>query len=131
MTSQRECQTVESNGSCSAYYPGGIDYTYDANGNMTSQRLCQTVAQDGSCSAYFPDGTEYTYDANGNMTSESRKDCFDDDCTEGIAYIYNYVYDENGNQIYSKTTSGWFSDGWEDFRDYTTCYYPDGTEYSC
>ena len=135
-TSERYCRGISADGNCTGY-SGGVEYTYDANGNQTSNRRCSTYSDDGSCSAYSKgtewtyddkgnkisegncssygsDGkcTAYSsirsYDEKGNETSFRLCKTFGSDgsCTE-YSSGYDYIYDEDGNRISSKSCNHW------------------------
>ena len=123
-TSQRYCQTIANDGTCSKYSTGNAyDYTYDANGKKTSERTCSTVESDGTCSKYsiYSDSNKYyTYDANGNMTSEKwcTSVASDGTCSAYDGGEYR-TYDVSGNQTSTRwcetvetdgTCSAWYSD---------------------
>ena len=107
----RECSSVDSSGNCTSYnaYGDSINYTYDANGNMLTESACSYVNSSGNCTEYFGSDT-YTYDANGNIASRVSSYC---DYMEGNVCMnsqertFDYGYDENGNNIYYKTSTSY------------------------
>lgn len=104
--STRVCNSVDSNGNCTAY-GGGTDYTYDANGNVLTQWSCSTSDSDGNCTAYgsgdYAGNYEYTYDANGNKLTERYCNTVDASTKTCAVHTntgaYDYTYDANGNML--------------------------------